>query len=284
MEGPPFKPSEQQLKYLVKNLDKVSSGMRPSSSQNTKVTKYHFLKAKNYDQNKKRELLIERNNSAELSLSILLNPFKVSFLKGFSKKDTLKLTFNINNNELKYNGNNERIKNALIVNFNSILSLFELNKDNIDNNLSDSDKLLSESERLLSESKKLLSKSERLLSESERLLSESKKLLSKSEELLLKSEKLLLDSDKLLLNSDKLLLYNLKFLNDLKQTLEKIKEEIEIEQKGGKPAKYKSTGITVFILYKNKKYNRTIYVKDKGKTKYCKINNEYILLSKLKVI
>ena len=263
MEGPPFKPSEQQLKYLVKNLDKVSSGMRPSSSQNTKVTKYHFLKAKNYDQNKKRELLIERNNSAELSLSILLNPFKVSFLKGFSKKDTLKLTFNINNNELKYNGNNERIKNALIVNFNSILSLFELNKDNIDNNLSDSDKLLSESERLLSE---------------------SKKLLSKSEELLLKSEKLLLDSDKLLLNSDKLLLYNLKFLNDLKQTLEKIKEEIEIEQKGGKPAKYKSTGITVFILYKNKKYNRTIYVKDKGKTKYCKINNEYILLSKLKVI
>jgi hypothetical protein len=55
-------------------------------------------------------------------------------------------------------------------------------------------------------------------------------------------------------------------------------------QTGGKATKYKSTGITVFILYKKKKYNRTIYVKDKGNTKYCKINNEYILLSKLKVI
>lgn len=55
-------------------------------------------------------------------------------------------------------------------------------------------------------------------------------------------------------------------------------------QSGGKRTKYKSTGITVYILYKKKKYNRAVYVKDKGNTKYCKINNEYILLSKLKVI
>jgi len=251
--GPPFKPSEQQLE----NLEKVSSGMRTSSSQNTKVKKYHFLKAKNYDQNIKRELLIERNNSAELSLSILLNPFKVSFFENPFKKDTLKLTFNINNNELKYNGNNERIKNALIVNFNSILDLFNSNKPIIDEKLLKSKKLLSESDKLL----------------------ELENLLSKSE-----SENLLSKSDKLLLESEKLLLENLKFLNDLTQTLKEIEIEIEKEQKGGKPAKYKSTGITVFILYKNKKYNRTIYVKDKGKTKYCKINNEYILLSKLKVI
>jgi hypothetical protein len=53
---------------------------------------------------------------------------------------------------------------------------------------------------------------------------------------------------------------------------------------GGNPPKYKSTGNTVFILYKKKKYKRTIYVKDKKKAKYCKINNEYILLSKLKII
>jgi len=54
---------------------------------------------------------------------------------------------------------------------------------------------------------------------------------------------------------------------------------------GGKSApKYKSTGKVVYILYKKKKYKRTIYVKDKRKTKYCKINNEYILLSKLKII
>ena len=55
-------------------------------------------------------------------------------------------------------------------------------------------------------------------------------------------------------------------------------------QPGGNPTKYKSTGNTVFILYKKRKYKRTIYVKDKRRTKYCKINNEYILLSKLKII
>jgi hypothetical protein len=72
---------------------------------------------------------------------------------------------------------------------------------------------------------------------------------------------------------------NGKYLSELNILKNQLKEQL-----GGKPAKYKSTGITVFILYKNKKYNRTIYVKDKGKTKYCKIKNEYILLSKLKVI
>jgi hypothetical protein len=54
--------------------------------------------------------------------------------------------------------------------------------------------------------------------------------------------------------------------------------------KGGNPAKYKSTGQVVYIMYKNKKYKRVIYVKDKRNTRYCKINKEYILLSKLKVI
>ena len=56
------------------------------------------------------------------------------------------------------------------------------------------------------------------------------------------------------------------------------------EQKAGNPAKYKSTGQVVYIMYKNKKYKRVIYVKDKRNTRYCKINKEYILLSKLKVI
>lgn len=53
--------------------------------------------------------------------------------------------------------------------------------------------------------------------------------------------------------------------------------------RGGNP-KYKSTGITVRILYKKRKYKRTIYVKDTKKTKYCKIDGEYILLSKMKLI
>jgi hypothetical protein len=54
---------------------------------------------------------------------------------------------------------------------------------------------------------------------------------------------------------------------------------------GGKSApKYKSTGQVVNIMYKKRKYKRTIFVREKRKTKYCKINNEYILLSKLNVI
>ena len=61
-------------------------------------------------------------------------------------------------------------------------------------------------------------------------------------------------------------------------------DKIEREGKGGNPAKYKSTGQVVYIMYKNKKYKRVIYVKDKRNTRYCKINKEYILLSKLKVI
>jgi hypothetical protein len=77
---------------------------------------------------------------------------------------------------------------------------------------------------------------------------------------------------------------NAKYLLELNHLLNILKEPSDTYKSGGKPAKYKSTGITVFILYKNKKYNRTIYVKDTGKTKYCKIKNEYILLSKLKVI
>ena len=48
--------------------------------------------------------------------------------------------------------------------------------------------------------------------------------------------------------------------------------------------KYKSTGRTLFILYKNKKYKKTIYVKKKSNTEYCKINNEYILVSTLNII
>ena len=53
---------------------------------------------------------------------------------------------------------------------------------------------------------------------------------------------------------------------------------------GGNPAKYKSTGQVVHIMFQNKKYKRVIYMKEKRNTKYCKMNNEYILLSKLKVV
>ena len=57
--------------------------------------------------------------------------------------------------------------------------------------------------------------------------------------------------------------------------------------KGGKrtahtASAYKSTGDKVLLLIDNKKLHRSIYVKGNGKAKYCKINNEFVLLSKLK--
>ena len=53
---------------------------------------------------------------------------------------------------------------------------------------------------------------------------------------------------------------------------------------GGKRIKYKSTSDEVVIQYKNRESKKTVYVKEKTATKYCKINNKYILLSKLNVI
>ena len=54
--------------------------------------------------------------------------------------------------------------------------------------------------------------------------------------------------------------------------------------KGGKriASAYKSTGDKVILFIDNKKLHRSIYVKGNGKAKYCKINNEFVLLSKLK--
>jgi hypothetical protein len=47
---------------------------------------------------------------------------------------------------------------------------------------------------------------------------------------------------------------------------------------------YKLNGEKVHLLINKKKLHRSVYVKDKGngKAKYCKINNEFVLLSKLK--
>ena len=53
---------------------------------------------------------------------------------------------------------------------------------------------------------------------------------------------------------------------------------------GGKKTTYRLNGEKVYLLHKNKKVQRSIYVKDKSKTKYCKIDQQFILLSKLKII
>jgi hypothetical protein len=65
-------------------------------------------------------------------------------------------------------------------------------------------------------------------------------------------------------------------------------EHLKHNQKGagrgreGVPVKYKTTGEVVYILYNKKRIKRNIYVKVKGRpAKYCKINKEYVLLSKL---
>jgi hypothetical protein len=51
---------------------------------------------------------------------------------------------------------------------------------------------------------------------------------------------------------------------------------------GGQKSTYKLNGENIALLHNNKKIQRSIYTKEKGKTKYCKINNKFILLSKLK--
>lgn len=56
----------------------------------------------------------------------------------------------------------------------------------------------------------------------------------------------------------------------------------KIEQNGGRMKVYKLTDKKVTIIYKNKPITRNIYVNKSTKTKYCKINKQYILLSKLK--
>ena len=74
---------------------------------------------------------------------------------------------------------------------------------------------------------------------------------------------------------------------DVKEAADKKNFDLELRNAamgGNPPTKYKSTGITVYILYEKKKYKRTVYTKDNRKTKYCKINNKYILLSKLNVV
>lgn len=79
--------------------------------------------------------------------------------------------------------------------------------------------------------------------------------------------------------------YNRKII-DLKKELEEVESTFFVKYRrleGGRVvAKYKSTGEYTHILYNNRKLKRCVYENIKGRGKYCKINNKYILLSKLK--
>jgi hypothetical protein len=84
---------------------------------------------------------------------------------------------------------------------------------------------------------------------------------------------------------------NTKFADELKEAakfvfssenLSEITEDSQNSSSGGKKTTYKLNGEKVVLLHKNKKVQRSIYVKGNGKTKYCKIDHQYILLSKLK--
>lgn len=81
--------------------------------------------------------------------------------------------------------------------------------------------------------------------------------------------------------------YNREII-DLKKELEEVESTFFVKYRrleGGRVvAKYKSTGEYTHILYNNRKLKRCIYENIKGRGKYCKINNKYILLSKLKKI
>jgi len=72
-------------------------------------------------------------------------------------------------------------------------------------------------------------------------------------------------------------------IEELKVRIEELKEKY-IQGGGRVVVKYKSTGEHVNILYNKRKLKRCVYEKTKGRGKYCKINNKYILLSKLKLV
>ena len=85
------------------------------------------------------------------------------------------------------------------------------------------------------------------------------------------------------LEEQKLEITDVKDLEEAEAELAELQKPAARE--GGKPpAKYKSTGRIVRIMYKKRKYKRTVYTKDKRNTKYCKIDGEYVLLSKMKMI
>ena len=74
--------------------------------------------------------------------------------------------------------------------------------------------------------------------------------------------------------------YYFTLLSELFKDLQKL-------QQGGKPTTtpvYKLNGEKVSLLINKTKLHRSVYVKGNGnrKVKYCKINNEFVLLSKLK--
>jgi hypothetical protein len=82
----------------------------------------------------------------------------------------------------------------------------------------------------------------------------------------------------------KLLDYDIDYR--LKYLLSKLYNELK-ESKGGKLTTtpvYKLNGEKVSFLINKKKVHRSIYVKGNGNriAKYCKINNEFVLLSRLK--
>ncbi len=86
----------------------------------------------------------------------------------------------------------------------------------------------------------------------------------------------------------KLLDYNIysQHFRLLDKLYKDLKNQTSTHKSGGKrtaPA-YKLNGEKVHLLINKKKLHRSVYVKDKGngKAKYCKINNEFVLLSKLK--
>jgi len=82
----------------------------------------------------------------------------------------------------------------------------------------------------------------------------------------------------------KFLIFRLRIIQ-LKNNIQKnIQNNIQLGGKRTAPAApaYKLNGEKVSLLINKKKLHRSVYVKGNGKAKYCKINYEFVLLSKLK--
>jgi hypothetical protein len=89
-----------------------------------------------------------------------------------------------------------------------------------------------------------------------------------------------IEPPKLLDNEIELEFNHLSLLSKLYKELKELKES-----KGGKLTTtpvYKLNGEKVSLLINKKKVHRSVYVKGNSKAKYCKINKEFVLLSKFK--
>jgi hypothetical protein len=71
------------------------------------------------------------------------------------------------------------------------------------------------------------------------------------------------------------------FYKNKDKILNKIKRNFLFGGKSIKPSRYTLTDIKVNLIHKNKHITRNIYVNNKSKKQYCKVDKKYVQLAKL---